>query len=45
MLPLRTAAARDQGEQLRTFTPKISHAQIFLKLWLQVENDKIISKT
>ena len=26
---------------LRTFAPKISHIQIFLKLKLQVENDKI----
>ena len=30
---------------VRTFAPKISHVQIFLKLWLQVENDKIILKT
>ena len=30
---------------LRTFAPKISHVQIFLKLWLEVENDKIILKT
>ena len=30
---------------LRTFAPKSSHAQIFLKLWLQVENDKIRLKT
>ena len=30
---------------LRTFTSKISHVQIFLKLWLQVENDKIRLKT
>ena len=24
------------GHRLRTFAPKISHVQIFLKLWLQV---------
>ena len=30
---------------LRTFAPKSSHVQIFLKLWLQVENDKIRLKT
>ena len=30
---------------LRTFAPKSSHAQIFLKLWLQVEYDKIRLKT
>ena len=30
---------------LRTFTPKSSHVQIFLKLWLQLENDKIMLKT
>ena len=30
---------------LRTFAPKSSHTQIFLKLWLQVENDKIRLKT
>ena len=30
---------------LRTFAPRSSHAQIFLKLWLQVENDKIRLKT
>ena len=30
---------------LRTFVLKISHVEIFLKLWLQVENDKIILKT
>ena len=29
----------------RTFAPKSSHVQIFLKLWLQVENDKIRWKT
>ena len=28
-------------QQLRTFAPKSSHAQIFSKLSLQVENDKI----
>ena len=31
--------------QLRTFAPKSSYVQIFLKLWLQVENDKIRLKT
>ena len=30
---------------LRTFAPKSSHTQIFLKLWLQVENDQIKLKT
>ena len=30
---------------LRTFAPKTSHTQILLKLWLQVENDKIRLKT
>ena len=30
---------------LRTFAPKSSHGQIFLKLWLQVEYDKIRLKT
>ena len=30
---------------LRTFAPKSSHAQIFSKLSLQVENDKIRLKT
>ena len=30
---------------LRTFAPKISHVQIFLKLCLQLENDKIMLKT
>ena len=30
---------------LRTFAPKSSHRQIFLKLWLHVENDKIRLKT
>ena len=29
------------ARHLRTFAAKISHVQIFLKLWLQVENDKI----
>ena len=32
-------------KSLRMFVPKISHVQIFLKLRLQVENDKIILKT
>ena len=30
---------------LRTFAPRSSHVQIFLKLWLRVENDKIRLKT
>ena len=30
---------------LKKFAPKTSHVQIFLKLSLQVENDKIILKT
>ena len=30
---------------LRTFAPKSSQVQIFLKLWLQLENDKIRLKT
>ena len=33
------------SHKLRTFVPKSSHVQIFLKLWLQVENDKIRLKT
>ena len=33
------------SKYLRTFAPKSSHTQIFLKLWLQVENDKIRLKT
>ena len=32
-------------DYLRTFAPKSSHVQILLKLWLQVENDKIRLKT
>ena len=30
---------------LKDVRAQISHVQIFLKLWLQVENDKIILKT
>ena len=29
---------------LRTFAPKSSHVEIFLKLWLQLQNDKIMLK-
>ena len=36
---------RDVDELLRTFASKSAHAQIFLKLWLQVESDEIRLKT
>ena len=45
MICTRSFAFLGQIFVLRTFAPKISHIQIFLKLWLQVENEKIILKT
>ena len=40
-----TRSSQSVTSQLRTFAPKTSHAQILLKLLLQVENDKIRLKT
>ena len=36
--------AEEMKWNLKTFAPKSSHVQIFLKLWPQVENDKITLK-
>ena len=36
--------AEEMKWNLRMFGPKSSHIQIFLKLWPQVENDKITLK-
>ena len=39
--PVKSVKLVQPLDQLRTFAPKSSHAQIFSKLSLQVENDKI----